>query len=392
MEYPQGFLFSAVEASLRYQNRKDLALIYMPKGGLVSAVFTTNKFQAAPVVVGKKNLNLSSNLKAIMINAGQANACTGEKGIEDCLFTLKLLAKELKIRPEEILPVSTGVIGEYFNLDKWKLGIEKLVNQIGKSTILDVAKAIMTTDKYPKLVFKEVNLTQGTTYLWGIAKGAGMIAPNMATMLGFVLCDLNLQEDWWKRTLKEIVDKSFNRICVDGDTSTNDTVVGLCSGQKKWDLTTQDLKKIKQALQEICFRLAYLIVQDGEGTTKVIHLRVKGAKSLHQAEQVARTIATSPLVKTAFFGQDPNWGRIVAAIGRSKVDLDIEKVRVSFGEIEVFAQNRAKLEDVDALVGPYLTGKDIQVTVDLGLGKKDYWILFSDLSLDYVRLNSDYRS
>jgi len=392
MNYPEGFLFSAVEANLRYKNRRDLALLYIPKGAIVRGVFTTNKFQAAPVLVCKENLAKQKYIKAIMINAGQANACTGEKGLNQCWQTLKFLAQELKLSPREILPVSTGVIGELFDLSKWEAGVKILTEHLGKSDLLDVAKAIMTTDKYPKIVQTRLDLSAGTTYLWGIAKGAGMIAPNMATMLGFVLCDLDVDPLWWQEVIKKAVDKSFNRICVDGDTSTNDTVLGICSRQKKWALQEADLRKIKQAVAEICYRLAYLIVQDGEGATKVVHLKVKGAKSLKQAERVARTIATSPLVKTAFFGQDPNWGRIVAAIGRSGEEIDPQKVKVSFADIEVFARNESQLKDVDALVGPYLQKQEIEVSVDLGLGTREYWLLFSDLSVDYVRLNSDYRS
>ncbi len=392
MNYPEGFLFSAVEANLRYKNRRDLALLYIPKGAIVRGVFTTNKFQAAPVLVCKENLAKQKYIKAIMINAGQANACTGEKGLNQCWQTLKFLAQELKLSPREILPVSTGVIGELFDLSKWEAGVKILTEHLGKSDLLDVAKATMTTDKYPKIVQTRLDLSAGTTYLWGIAKGAGMIAPNMATMLGFVLCDLDLDPLWWQEVIKKAVDKSFNRICVDGDTSTNDTVLGICSRQKKWALQEADLRKIKQAVAEICYRLAYLIVQDGEGATKVVHLKVKGGKSLKQAERVARTIATSPLVKTAFFGQDPNWGRIVAAIGRSGEEIDPQKVKVSFADIEVFARNESQLKDVDALVGPYLQKQEIEVSVDLGLGTREYWLLFSDLSVDYVRLNSDYRS
>jgi len=392
MNYPEGFLFSAVEANLRYKNRRDLALLYIPQGAIVRGVFTTNKFQAAPVLVCKENLAKQKYIKAIMINAGQANACTGEKGLNQCWQTLKFLAQELKLSPREILPVSTGVIGELFDLSKWEAGVKILTEHLGKSDLLDVAKAIMTTDKYPKIVQTRLDLSAGTTYLWGIAKGAGMIAPNMATMLGFVLCDLDVDPLWWQEVIKKAVDKSFNRICVDGDTSTNDTVLGICSRQKKWALQEADLRKIKQAVAEICYRLAYLIVQDGEGATKVVHLKVKGAKSLKQAERVARTIATSPLVKTAFFGQDPNWGRIVAAIGRSGEEIDPQKVKVSFADIEVFARNESQLKDVDAIVGPYLQKQEIEVSVDLGLGTREYWLLFSDLSVDYVRLNSDYRS
>lgn len=392
MNYPEGFLFSAVEANLRYKNRRDLALLYIPKGAIVRGVFTTNKFQAAPVLVCKENLAKQKYIKAIMINAGQANACTGEKGLNQCWQTLKFLAQELKLSPREILPVSTGVIGELFDLSKWEAGVKILTEHLGKSDLLDVAKAIMTTDKYPKIVQTRLDLSAGTTYLWGIAKGAGMIAPNMATMLGFVLCDLDVDPLWWQEVIKKAVDKSFKRICVDGDTSTNDTVLGICSRQKKWALQEADLRKIKQAVEEICYRLAYLIVQDGEGATKVVHLKVKGAKSLKQAERVARTIATSPLVKTAFFGQDPNWGRIVAAIGRSGEEIEPQKVKVSFADIEVFAQNETQLKDVDALLGPYLQKQEIEVSVDLGLGTREYWLLFSDLSIDYVRLNSNYRS
>jgi len=391
MSSVQGFLFATAKGNFRYADREDLALIYMPEGGVIRGVFTQNFFQAAPIIVAKQHITTPIHY-GVMINAGQANAGTGKKGIEDCQYTLELLAKHLQIKPEQILPASTGVIGEFFNLSKWELAIPKLVQNLGQAKVYQVARAIMTTDKYPKLIQKTFSLGSTKVQIIGLAKGAGMIAPNMATLLGFVLTDLELEPDWWQQCISKAVDESFNRISVDGDTSTNDLILGLSSKKRKLDLDQDDLVFFQQQVTDVCQQLAYLIVQDGEGATKVARLIVRGAASKEQAQQIAKTISCSLLVKTALFGGDPNWGRIIAALGRSGVELCPEKVRIAFGEQEVFSQGRAVLEDVDAFLQGYMQRKDIHVYIDLGQGDQSYWCLFSDLSLDYVKLNSAYRS
>lgn len=392
MKVPKGFLFSTAQGSFKYQDRDDLALIYAPEGAVSAGVFTQNVFQAAPVLVAKKHISQCNLINAILINAGQANACTGEKGIQDCEETLRLLSKTLEISPEFILPASTGVIGEFFDLKKWEKAILELRENLGKVDVGKVARAIMTTDKYPKLVSKCLTLDNKEVHLLGLAKGAGMIAPNMATMLGFILCDAEVDRSWWQSCLVEAVETSFNRICVDGDTSTNDTVLALSSGKVKGNFCEDDLYRLKKAVKEICFELARLIVQDGEGASKIIKLTIKKAKTRQDARNIATTIATSPLVKTAFFGEDPNWGRIVAALGRSNASFDPQKIRLFFGDIEVFGCGVAKLEDIDVWLQGYMQKKELDLVIDLGAGEEEYFILFSDLTFDYVKLNGSYRS
>ncbi|MDQ7033181.1 MAG: bifunctional glutamate N-acetyltransferase/amino-acid acetyltransferase ArgJ [Desulfonauticus sp.] len=392
MQELKGFVFATAQGGFKYSHRDDIGLIYVPEGAVWAGVFTQNKFPAAPVLIAKKRLQENSKIKAVLVNAGQANACTGERGIKDCQYTLQLLAKVFSISEKEIVPASTGVIGEFFDLTKWEKVIDKLKLNLGQADCTDFAKAILTTDRYPKLIYKEITLQQQTVPLVGIAKGAGMIAPNMATMLAFILCDLQIDPLWWQNTLSEVVDKTFNRISVDGDTSTNDTVLALASGKRNLQLSEQDLLLLKQGVYELCFELAYLIVQDGEGATKVVRLQVIGATNTKEAEQVARTISSSLLVKTAFFGEDPNWGRIVAALGRSGVSFDPDNIKIFLGKQEVFARGIPVLKDIDTFLQGYMQKKDLELTIDLGQGRACYELLFSDLSLDYVQLNGSYRS
>jgi len=388
---PKGYLFSTAKANFRYANRDDLALILSTEPATVAAVFTTNKFKAAPIYLCQKRLK-HKNYKpqGIVINAGIANAGTGETGIYNCEKSLKLVGEQLKIDPTLLLPASTGVIGEQFNMESWEVGARELHQNLGKKDIIDVAKAIMTTDTFPKIAyFNNRNFS-----ITAIAKGAGMICPNMATMLCFIITDISIERELFQDILIETTENTFNRISVDGDTSTNDCIIALANGVSGKEISDkQDKLLFKKLLNKIMYETAYKIVQDAEGGTKVIHLEVKGTKTYEDAKKIAQTIANSPLVKTAFYGEDANWGRIVAAIGRSGVDLDINKVLIKISDIEIFKNGMGIDADIDAILMPYLKKQDIFLHVDLGENSEcQYKMLFSDLTEKYVKINSGYRS
>ena len=392
LQVPKGYLFATVSAALRYQNRDDLALILSDVPARVAAVFTKNKFQAAPILVAKKILEKKSKVRGILVNAGQANACTGETGYSNCCQTLQMVKRVFDLGEDEILPASTGVIGEQFELEKWEKAVPELKRTLGQTEPVQVARAIMTTDTFPKLSWKRLDLRDGQITFLGLAKGAGMICPDMATMLGFVLCDAQIDGNWWREALKMAVDASFNAITVDGDTSTNDCVFALANGASGVSVGQDEEDMIREALKSICQDLAYQIVQDAEGGTKVIHIHVAGAKNKTQAELVARTIGHSPLVKTALYGQDPNWGRIVAALGRSGAEFNPDQVEVRIAGITIFVQGQPVNMDIDNIMARHLRKQDVHIQVSLGEGDGEYTLLSSDLTEEYVRINACYRT
>jgi len=389
---PKGYLFATVRAGFKYQDRDDLAFIFSQSPASTAAVFTKNRFQAAPILVAKEILERKNEVRGILVNAGQANACTGEPGYKNCRQTLQMLRELLALDEDEILPASTGVIGEQFDLKKWEKAIPELKTALGQAEPVQVAKAIMTTDTFPKLSWKRLDLREGQITFLGLAKGAGMICPDMATMLGFVLCDAQVDSEWWTKSLKEAVDASFNAITVDGDTSTNDCVLALANGEAMVRVHPDEQYLVSDALKEVCQDLAYQIVQDAEGGTKVIHIQVTGAKDEAQAEVAARTIGHSPLVKTALYGQDPNWGRIVAALGRSGAEFEPDQVRVEIAGITIFAQGQPVKMDIDNILARHLRKQDVHILVCLGNGPGEYTLLSSDLTEEYVRINACYRT
>jgi len=295
---PKGFSFAVAAAGFKRADRNDLALIVSDRPCTAAGVFTTNKFQAAPVLVCKRALQKSPSARAVLVNSGQANACTGEEGLANCRATLEMVGKAAGIEPGEILPASTGVIGAQLKMDRWAEAAPKLVANIGQAAPTDAARAIMTTDTFPKLVTRSVELPGGVVNLLGMCKGAGMICPTMATMLGFVICDAEMAPGPWREMLKACADKSFNALTVDGDTSTNDTLLALANGASGVRVEdAKSLRLLKQAMLEVCQELSYRIVQDAEGGTKVAHITVSGAKSPAQAEAAARAIGNSPWSK-----------------------------------------------------------------------------------------------
>jgi len=390
---PKGFSFAVAAAGFKRADRNDLALIVSDRPCTAAGVFTTNKFQAAPVLVCKRALQKSPSARAVLVNSGQANACTGEEGLANCRATLEMVGKAAGIEPGEILPASTGVIGAQLKMDRWAEAAPKLVANIGQAAPTDAARAIMTTDTFPKLVTRSVELPGGVVNLLGMCKGAGMICPTMATMLGFVICDAEMAPGPWREMLKACADKSFNALTVDGDTSTNDTLLALANGASGVRVEdAKSLRLLKQAMLEVCQELSYRIVQDAEGGTKVAHITVSGAKSPAQAEAAARAIGNSPLVKTALFGCDPNWGRIVCALGRSGAEFDPDAVVLTIGGILVFSQGQPAPVDLDALLAPSMRHQDVEIALDLHAGRGTFTLLASDLTKRYVEINADYRT
>jgi glutamate N-acetyltransferase / amino-acid N-acetyltransferase len=398
---PQGFDFAVAEAGFKYSQRNDLTVIHSDAPCVWAATLTRNLFQAAPVLVVKEMLASDSSghpghvnrpVRAVAVNAGQANACTGEQGLVDCQDALSMTAEALGLSPEEILPASTGVIGDRIKLERWKQALPALGESLGRATALDAARAIMTTDKYPKMAWRSLPLGSGEVRVLGMAKGAGMICPNMATMLGFIICDAGVDQAWWREAVSTAVDRSFNRITVDGDTSTNDCVLALANGRAGGVREKKELAALAKALAGVCAELAGLIVQDAEGGTKVIHIRISGAKSTRQAELAARAVGHSPLVKTAMYGQDPNWGRIVAALGRSGAEFNPDHVSVALAGHTIFHQGAPVPMDWDNLLAAALCRQDVHLDITLGQGQGRYTLQASDLTEEYIRINAKYRT
>lgn len=392
---PKGFSFATASAAFKYTTgRDDLALIVSESPAAAAGVFTQNLFQAAPVTVAKAQLAASGgHARAILINAGQANACTGAAGIADCRETLSLVAKATDLSPEEILPASTGVIGARLKMDKWKAVVPALAENLGQTPAMAAAKAIMTTDSFPKIAWGTLTTEAGEVRVLGMAKGAGMIAPNMATMIGVLLCDAKVGSLWWQEAVAAAADRSFNSVTVDGDTSTNDCVLGLANGASEVVIDSAEGRQALLAVMaEVCQTLAAMLVQDAEGGTKVLRIKVTGAASAAEAELAARAVGNSPLVKTAFFGRDANWGRIVCAIGRSGAVFDPEDVAVRIGGVPVFEQGMPVADDLDALLAPHMRRGEIPVDIELGAGPGRYLLLASDLTYDYIKINADYRT
>lgn len=391
---PKGFRFATAAAGFKYTGRDDLALIVSDTPAAAAGVFTKNLFQAAPVLVSKKRLTSSGgHARAILVNAGQANACTGQAGIDDCREVLGMVAQAAGLSPEDILPASTGVIGARLKLDKWEKAVPALAGSLGKTSPLAAAKAIMTTDTFPKLAWGSLTTDSGEVRVLGMAKGAGMIAPNMATMIGVLLCDAKVGSLWWQEAVAAAADRSFNSITVDGDMSTNDCLLALSSGASEVSIDSAEGRQALLAVMvEVCQALAAMLVQDAEGGTKVLRIKVHGAASHAEAELAARAVGNSPLVKTAFFGHDANWGRIVCALGRSGATFHPDKVSLRIGGVPVFLKGAPVQEDLDALLAPHMRRGEISLDIELGDGPGRYLLLASDLTYDYIKINADYRT
>ncbi len=382
-----GFKFSALTAGIKKTNKKDLALILSENVSTVAGVFTTNKIKAAPVKLDLSRI-VSQKGQAIIINSGNANACTGPKGFKDAQETVKITAMELGISPELVYVSSTGVIGRPLPMQNIRKAIPELVKKLSPYSLHEASEAIMTTDTFPKIAFKKINVGGKTGTIAGIAKGAGMICPNMATLLSFIVTDIAVEKRALDSALRNAVKHSFNRLTIDNDMSTNDTVLVMANGMLKNKSITKNsplYPKFENAIAEVTYNLARMIAQDGEGATKLIEIIVKGARTENDAEKVARAIANSLLVKTAIYGEDPNWGRIMAAIGYSGAGIKEEKINVSINNFKLVNKGLGKKKPKDIF-----SGKEIVITVDLGLGKKEAKVLTCDLTEEYIKINASY--
>ena len=392
-----GFKAAGIACGIKKNGNKDLALIYSEVPAVAAAVFTTNKIKAAPVLIDIQRIK-KGLCQAVIINSGNANACTGKKGMEDAARMAAAVEDALGIKKGLAMVSSTGVIGQGLPIDRIEKGIPKLVSSLLSKGWNDAVNAIMTTDAFPKVAFEKCRIGGKEITVLGIAKGAGMICPNMATMLAFIATDAAVEKKTLQIALKTAVDKSFNSITVDGDTSTNDTVLLLANGKagnkevrsQESGVRSKDYKTFYGILERICLKLAHMIVRDGEGATKFLEIKVKGAKTKMDAKQTAMTIANSLLVKTAFFGEDANWGRIMAAIGRAGIDVKSDRISIYFDNIPVVKKGNGVGRDKE--VSKIIKKRDICLTIDLGLGKTEKTVWASDLSYNYVKINASYRS
>jgi len=390
-----GFSLSAVAAGIKYRDRLDLGLIYSDSPTVTAGVFTTSLIKAAPVVLDMERLK-QGRAQAILVNSGCANACNGEEGMLAAIETSRLAAKQLNI-PEDMVQVSsTGVIGSELKVTAFKDHMKALVDGLRPDRFEDVARAIMTTDTRSKTVYRTTQISGREVKFMGMAKGSGMIMPNMATMLCFVLTDAQISFTELNETLKNSVRHTFNRITIDGDTSTNDMVLIMANGaaENPWidDLNHPDCEVFQDVLEEILKELALKIVMDGEGATKCITIRVCGAKEDKDAEIIARTVANSSLVKTAFFGEDANWGRIIAAAGRAGVRFNPDKVDIAFGDVVIVRDGRGLGTEAEEAATRVIKERKFAVCIDLKDGAGCEEIHTCDFSVDYVKINADYRS
>ena len=387
---PQGYKASGVACGIKQSGNLDMSLLVSDTPANAAAVFTTNKMAAAPVHLSKKHL-ADGQAQAVVINSGNANACTGDGGYEDAIKMAQVTGAALGIDAHDIVVSSTGIIGVPMPMDKVEAGIKDGAAKLYADGGGCAAEAIMTTDTFVKEHAVSFDFDGIEVKVGGMAKGSGMIAPNMATMLAVVTTDAAVAPELLKSMLVSAIDKSFNSITVDGDTSTNDMVVVVANGASGAEVTTGNEAAFQAALDKVCIELAKLIVRDGEGATKFIEIDVVGAASAGDAKKAAMAIANSNLVKTAFFGQDPNWGRIVAAVGYSSAEVDASKVDVYYGEEKLVENGRVVAYD-EAKVGAVIQAKDIKVKVDLKLGSGAARVWTCDFSYDYVKINAEYHT
>jgi glutamate N-acetyltransferase/amino-acid N-acetyltransferase len=386
-----GFLAHGVSAGIKSGDQKDLGLIFSTIPAKVAALFTKNTFKAAPVLINAERIKRGM-AQAILTNSGCANAGTGKEGIADALAVSAAAAKQLKIPEAHLLMCSTGVIGRRLPVRKIESGIGKLVKGLNEFGIEDAEAAMMTTDKYPKIAIRKGIVGAKDITICGIAKGAGMIEPNMATLLTYVMTDALIDTKALNTVFRQVIDSTFNALSVDGCMSTNDTAIILANGlagNNPLERAQARLQRFREMLTDVLVELAQAVVRDGEGATKFITVVVEGAKSKSDARRVAYSVANSNLVKTAFFGEDPNWGRILAAIGASGILLEKEKVSLSIGNATVFAQDAPAGVSSARLKEIFHEG-NIEVRIGLGGGDKSYSVYTSDLSYDYVKINADY--
>ena len=388
-----GVRLAAGAAGIRYQGRDDLVLMALPEGASASAVFTRNAFCAAPVVVAREHLR-GREPRGLLINSGNANAGTGPGGVADARACCAAAAAVLGCEPGQILPFSTGVIGEPLPVARFEAALPALVDALDGDAWLPAARAIMTTDTVPKGASRRLRVNGGEITLTGIAKGAGMIRPDMATMLAFIATDAAVERTDLDRVLRPAVEASFNRITVDGDTSTNDACVLVATGRgPRLTLAAPEWPRFAALVTDLCQELAQALVRDGEGATKFVTVEVGGGADRDECLRVAYAVAHSPLVKTALYASDPNWGRILAAVGRAGVDgLEVERVEIHLGEVCIVAGGGRAPGYTEEAGQAVMAQEEIPIRIELGRGRHRETVWTTDLSHEYVRINAEYRT
>lgn len=388
----KGVRLASVNAGIRYKNRNDLLLIELAEGTQTAGVFTRNAFCAAPVQVCREHLAQAAT-RYLLINAGNANAGTGEQGMQAALASCVQVAAEGKVQAKQVLPFSTGVIGMQLPVEKIVAALPQAFANLAQESWVEASRTIMTTDTVGKAISKQVDIQGKTITITGIAKGAGMIHPNMATMLAYVATDAAVDNVTLQQVLNAVVEETFNCITVDGDTSTNDSLILMATGQAGVTIQADTLATFQQAVQEVCLYLAQAIIRDGEGATKFISIEVQGAKTREEARMVGNTVALSPLVKTALFASDPNWGRILAAVGRSPLEgLDVNLISIWLGQTPLIAAGEPAKSYHEELGQAEMQRDEILIRIDLGRGVAQATTWTCDFSYDYVKINAEYRS
>jgi len=389
---PAGFEASGISAGIKKNEEKDLGLIVSEKPANAAGVFTQNRIKAAPVLLDMERVKRYA-CRAIIVNSGNANCCTADQGLKDALSMSRDAAMALGVREEEVLVASTGVIGEPLPVDIIQRAIPRLVASLGPEGIDDFARSIMTTDTVPKVICRTSVFEGKSVKITGVAKGSGMIRPDMATMLCFLVTDAQIDTDMMGDMLAEANQQSFNRITIDGDTSTNDTVLLLANGQSGAAIVdTENRQQFQDLLNAVLSSLSRMIVKDGEGAAKLVEISVHNAGSEQQARLVADTVAHSNLVKTALFGEDANWGRIIAAVGRSGVPVSPDAIDIRFNDVQMVKDGTGCGKSAEAEATEVLKTPEFSIAIDLNMGKGSASVLTCDFSIDYVKINADYRT
>ena len=387
-----GFRTAGVACGLKKNNRKDLGLIYCEVPANVAGVFTRNLVQAAPVMLDRQRIT-AGVCRALIVNSGNANCCTGDQGMQAALRMAKSAAQGLNVSEDQVLVASTGVIGETLPVEKIEIAVPGLVEAMHQEGISDLAEAIMTTDTVPKVISRQGRIDGKTFTVSGVAKGAGMIRPDMATMLCFVMTDIQASPGMLQQMLVASVNRSLNRITVDGDTSTNDTVLLMANGVSGIEIGNPVRQAEFQAvLDDVLIALAKWLIKDAEGATKLVEIVVQGAASDHDAHRIADTVANSNLTKTALFGEDANWGRILAAAGRAGVPIDPAKIDIRFGPVMMVQNGMGCGKATEAEATKILKQPEYDITIDLKMGRASATVFTCDFSIDYVKINADYRT
>ncbi len=390
----QGFLFSGISAGIKKDGKRDLGLIYSEVPAQVAGLFTTNAVKAAPVQLDMERMKRGL-CQAIVVNSGNANACTGSQGLRDAKRVSSLVAEQLEIDERLVFPSSTGVIGIRLPMKKIEEGIPGLTGQLSSEAWMKTVEAMMTTDTFPKVEVATCRIKGKQVKLCGMVKGAGMIRPDLATMLSFLITDACIKASLLQRMLEKAAEESYNRITIDGETSTNDTVLLLANGaagHPSLNRMDRDAEVFQSVLSKVCRSLAESVVRDGEGATKFVEILVRGARNINEAKQTAYAVAHSPLVKTAFFGEDANWGRILCALGHSGVPIDPNRIDLFFDRALIVKKGVGVGPRSEERAGQILKKKSFKITADLHQGKSQFSALTTDLSLDYVKINASYRS